>query len=73
MKAFTDYPFVSLGDLVYEKAPIRRCVVFAYDGDKYCRIVVDGEEEEVKLGYLYSRSGRCGEVPVINTDGLLSY
>jgi len=73
MKAFTDYPIVSLGDIANTKAPIRRCVVFAYDGDKYCKIVVGGFEEEVKVAYLYSKAGRCGDVPVINTDELLAY
>lgn len=70
MKAFTDYPFTFLGDIAGQKAPIRSCVVTGYDGDKYCKIVVVGEEKEVKAGYLYTEAGRCGDVPTINPSEL---
>lgn len=70
MKAYTDYPFTELGDIAGEKAPIRSCFVIAYDGDKYCKIVVDKLETEVKIGYLYSEEGGCGEVPCIVVEKL---
>lgn len=70
MNAFTDYPFAFLGDLEGQKAPIRKCVVMSYDGDKYCKIVVGGIEAEVKVGYLYKYAGRYTDVPVINVEEL---
>jgi len=70
MKAFTDYPFTFLGDIAGEQAPIRKCVVTSYDGNKYCKVVVGGEEAEVKAGYLYTEAGRCGDVPMINPNEL---
>jgi hypothetical protein len=63
MKAWTDYPFEELGDIAHQQAPVRPVQVISYDGNKYCRIVVGGVESEVKLGYLYKKPGRCGEVP----------
>lgn len=32
MKAWTDYPFIRLGDLENKKAPIREIEVVSYDG-----------------------------------------
>jgi hypothetical protein len=70
MQAWTDYPFVSLGDVSGELAPVRKVRVVSWDGDKYCKIVVEGKEEEVKAGYLYSARGRIGEVPCVSIDSL---
>jgi hypothetical protein len=66
LRAFTDYPFTSLGDTVGELAPIRECIVLDWDGDKYCRILIEGLTEYVKLGYLYQQEGRLGEVRCID-------
>ena len=63
MKAWTDYPFTELGDTAGKEAPIRRIDVLSYDSDKYCKVLVCGVESEVKLGYIYEKPGRCGEVP----------
>ncbi len=68
MKAWTDYPFRVLGDEPYKKAPIREIDVISYDGDKYCKIVVSGVDEEIKAGYIYTKPGRCGEVPSISFE-----
>ena len=68
MKAFTDYPFDFLGDADGEVAPIRQVKVLSYDGDKRCKIVVEGVETEIKRGYIYKTAGRCGEVESINTQ-----
>lgn len=59
MKLLTDYPlFVE----EYDKAgPFRLVTVLDYDADKYCVIEFDGEQYDVKRGYLY-RSRR--RVPV---------
>ena len=74
MKAFTDYPFITLGDKEGEIAPIRECEVTGYDDDKYCTVVVlhKGAEhtQSIKSGYIYTEHGRYGDVPSINTDGL---
>lgn len=62
---FTDYPFVELGDVPGEKAPIRLCWVWAYDFDKYVSISLVGHSGSfsVKGGYVYKKPGRYGEVP----------
>lgn len=70
MKAFTDYPFEELGDEPYVKAPVREVSVISFDGNKYCRILVDGFETEVKAGYLYTSYGRYGEVPIVKMESL---
>lgn len=65
MKAWTDYPIEELGDIPGNEAPVRRCKIVSYDGDKYCRISVNGARETVKRGYLYRKMGRCGDVPCV--------
>lgn len=70
MKAWTDYPFVWLGDTSGEPAPIREVEVRAYDGNKYCRIRVADGEDEIKAGYLYVAPGRCGEVERVKLSSL---
>ena len=72
MKAYTDCPFETLGDIPYKEAPIRECEILSYDGDKYCKIIVAGETAEVKGGYIYSKPGRCGEVRSIGLKKLNS-
>ena len=62
MKAWTDCPILALGDSAELDAPIREVEVVAYDGDKYCRVRVDGVEAEVKAGYIYQQEGRYGKV-----------
>lgn len=70
MKAFTDYPFVELGDTPGKKAPIRWCEILAYDGDKYCLIRIGFKYLTVKSGYLYTDYGRLGDVPVIDISSV---
>jgi hypothetical protein len=72
MIAWTDYPIIQLGDIAGEKAPIREVEVLYYDGDKRCRIRVDGIEEDVKTGYIYQNPGRYGEVPSLSEEQLIS-
>lgn len=64
-KFWTDYPVVELGDTEGQIAPVRECDVIAYDGDKYCTVIVGGVTTSFKAGYIYTRPGRCGEVPPI--------
>ena len=68
MKAWTDYPFIWLGDIPHQEAPIREIKVLSYDGDKYCRIVVNDNEDEIKSGYIYQNKGRYGETSVITQN-----
>lgn len=70
MIAFTDYPITELGDTPNEIAPIRKCRVLSYDGNKYCQVVVGTTTKEIKAGYLYLLPGRYGEVPPINPEEL---
>ena len=63
MRAWTDYPIVSLGDRPHSEAPVREVEVLSYDGDKYCRVRVGGVEESIKAGYLYQLPGRRNNQP----------
>jgi hypothetical protein len=68
MKAWTDYPIASCGDEPGKLAPVRECEVLSYDGNKYCVVRISVVRTEIKAGYLYSKPGRQGEVPVIDTS-----
>ena len=70
MKAYTDYPFIWLGDVEGKPAPVREIEVLSYDGDKYCRIRVRGHETTIKSGYIYQVEGRYGKVPNITKTQL---
>ena len=37
-------PFIELGDIPYEKAPIRKCHLLSYDGDRYMTVEVEGKK-----------------------------
>lgn len=67
-KLYTDYPFTALGDTPYEIAPIREVEVLSFDGNKYCDIIVEGIKDSIKAGYIYTKPGRCGEVPCFNPE-----
>lgn len=70
MLAYTDYPIVELGDISRQKAPIRKVKIISFDGNKYCKVKVEGIIKEIKAGYLYSEPGALGEVPVIDYRNL---
>ena len=66
---WTDYPFVQLGDVPFQQAPIRRVKILAYDFDKYVAVEPFGHPGQVffvKTGYLYSQPGRYGHVRCVN-------
>jgi hypothetical protein len=68
-RAWTDYPITQMGDIPNELAPIRSCRVLAYDGDKYVKILLDGQiKAEIKAGYVYDVPGRVGEVSKFAVD-----
>lgn len=61
---YTDYPFTELGDVPWQAAPIREVTrVLSYDGDKYCRVLIDGRELDVKAGYIYRSRPVPGVTP----------
>ncbi len=66
MKLWTDYPIASFGDPPGQRAPIREVKILAYDGAKYCRVLVGVVRVEIKWGYIYTRRGRYDEVPSIS-------
>ena len=68
MNLWTDHPIIALGDKPGEEAPVRQVRLLEYDGNKYCRILVDGVEVEIKAGYLYIKPGRLGEVPAWKSE-----
>jgi hypothetical protein len=70
IEAWTDYPFVSLGDIPYEEAPIRKVRINAFDGSLYCEIEVEKKTEWIKSGYLYTEEGRLGTAPKVPFDKL---
>ena len=70
MQAWTDYPIIEFGDVEGELAPIRRCKIVAYDGDKYAKVFIRDQScavtKSIKGGYLYSKPGRHGDVPNVH-------
>lgn len=66
LTAWTDYPFVELGDTPNAPAPVRKIKPLRYDNDKYVEIEVEGIKSSIKSGYIYTEEGRYGEVPVLN-------
>lgn len=70
--AWTDYPFIELGDEPGKEAPVRRIELISYDGDKYVRVrLPDGQESEIKAGYCYKQEGRLMGVPSFSHRELL--
>jgi len=65
---YTDYPFIELGDIPHEEAPIREVVPLTWDDNKYCDVLVGGIVSNIKAGYIYTESGRCGDVPTFDPD-----
>lgn len=70
MQAYTDYPFTALGDEPYKSAPVREIEVLSYDGDKYCVVLVEGIEQEVKSCYVYKNKARCYNGKLFTTHQL---
>ncbi len=59
---WTDYPFEELGDIPYQKAPVRAIKIDGYDRDKYVSGICGGRRVLLKLGYVYKRPGRVQEI-----------
>ena len=56
MKALTDYPLFP--EEYGRAAPVRKVTIINYDGDKYCRVMFNGVQYEIKRGYLWRSSRR---------------
>ncbi len=67
---YTDYPFTELGDISHQEAPIRKIKINSYDGNKYASVTVLDEAQvfSIKIGYIYLKEGRCGDVPSLNHE-----
>lgn len=50
---FTDNPFVELGDTPHQPAPIPKVEFVKFDGDKWCKVKIEGKIGNVKYFYLY--------------------
>jgi hypothetical protein len=73
INAWTDYPVVAKGDIANKEAPIRPVIILTYDQNKYCLVRfpdLDNHEMEIKSGYLYTKPGRCGDVPIVPISSL---
>lgn len=53
LDVYTDYPLIKFGDIAGQPAPIRKGRLVCYDGNKYCKVIVNEKEFEIKSGYLY--------------------
>ena len=61
---WTDYPFVELGDVPKQKAPVRKVTLISFDGNKHCDVLVEKPEVctvSVKAGYLYTKPQRIAD------------
>jgi len=51
---YTDCPLNELGDIPHQQAPLRKVKLIDFDGDKWCKVEVEGIVADVKYFYLYS-------------------
>ena len=66
---FTDMPFVELGDIPHQPAPIRKVKLLNFDGDKWCKVEVEGIVGDIKYFYLYdSESNLMDRKSITFTD-----
>jgi len=76
MKAYTDYPFIELGDIAGKVAPVREVEVLTYDRDKYALVLFDNVYQSIKAGYLYKTNNvstiRSRKAPNVNRFDLYS-
>jgi hypothetical protein len=79
LDAFTDYPITELGDIEFEKAPIRKCTILTWDRNKYCDVLVyfvdkdgdlRGHVTSFKQFYLYKNESRIDDGVQFTDDEL---
>jgi hypothetical protein len=52
--AFTDMPFITLGDELFEKGPMRQVTLLSYDGYKYVTVRLENDTKaQIRPKYLY--------------------
>lgn len=61
MKAYTDYPLQT-----NPNSEVVEIEVFSYDRNKYCTVRHDGEEEEIKRGYIWRDPKLTNPFPLIH-------
>jgi hypothetical protein len=75
MILYTDYPIIEFGDKEGKKAPIRRCKIINYDGDKYCEVEVIENNlrvfKEIKRGYIYNTYTRYNPKYIATKEEIL--
>lgn len=69
---YTDYPFEELNDIPFKPAPVREITILSYDGDKYCKILVEGIISEIKSGYIYKEAKRYSDNSTFITQEVLN-
>jgi hypothetical protein len=59
MLAYTDFPFIFLGDEFDDEAPIRKIELIAYDGNKMVTVRLEGGENAlIRKDYCYREPKR---------------
>ena len=58
INAWTDHPVTQLGDELGQFGPVRPCTVISYDGDRYCKVIIEGVNLTISRNYVYTEPGR---------------
>lgn len=71
---FTDYPLNELGDIPHQQAPVRKVKLLDFDGDKWCRVIVEDEDVVADIKYFYLYVDLCDyeNLKPISREQLLS-
>ena len=67
---YTNYPLNELGDIPHQQAPLRKVKLIDFDGDKWCRVEVEGIVANVKYFYLCKLTPLTFEQLIIDFDEL---
>ena len=67
---YTNYPFNELGDIPHQQAPLRKVKLNNFDGDKWCKVEVEGIVADVKYFYLRRLTPLTFEQLIIYFDEL---
>ena len=61
---FTDYPLNELGDIPHQQAPVRKVKLLDFDGDKWCKVMVEDEDVVVDIKYFYLYTDLYNLIPI---------
>lgn len=56
---FTDYPLNELGDVPHRQVPVRKVKLLDFDGDEWCKVIVEDEDVVVDIKYFYLYANLC--------------